>query len=70
MVCVMGAIMPYCMRILIRSIGLRCMSVARSRTVMAVSTTTSLGSVVAAGRFLGAARRSLAAGLSPAFLFA
>ena len=43
-VCVIGAMMPYCIRILIKSIGLRCISVARSRTVMAASTVTSLGS--------------------------
>jgi hypothetical protein len=43
MVCVIGAMMPYCIRILIRSMGLRCINAARSRTVIALSTMTSLG---------------------------
>jgi hypothetical protein len=50
MVCVIGAMMPYCIRILIRSMGLRCISAARSRTVIALSTITSLGGGATTGR--------------------
>ena len=37
--------MPYCIKILIRSIGLRSIKIAKSRTVIKSPTTTSVGSL-------------------------
>lgn len=43
MLCEIGAMMPNCIKTLMRSIGLRSMRVARSRTVIESPTTTCAG---------------------------